>query len=144
MEDNFAHIKRTHVWQDSIPSDWPSRDDINKLVWKSSGQFIYAATVVRFVSPDYNSHGPVDRLQSIFNETLICETDISTLPDLPFAGLDALYAQILQIVSDRFPVCSQKTVPRLVILVGRELLFMKELHDCPADAFSKVLGVKAR
>jgi len=57
---NFADIKRTHVWKIFIPNDSPSRDDDNKLVWKSSGQFIYAATIIRFISSS-ESDSPVDR-----------------------------------------------------------------------------------
>ncbi|KAF9001362.1 hypothetical protein BDQ17DRAFT_1244592 [Cyathus striatus] len=39
----------------SVPRPWPSPEKIRELVNHSSGQFIYAATVMRFISsPDYN------------------------------------------------------------------------------------------
>ena len=43
-------------------SQWlPPQEDVDKLVRKSSGQFIYAA-VITYVCSDYDS--PVDRLRS--------------------------------------------------------------------------------
>ena len=36
----------------SVPTTWPSHADISTLVEQSSGQFIYAATVVKFVGED--------------------------------------------------------------------------------------------
>ncbi|KAJ7243987.1 hypothetical protein C8J57DRAFT_1083325, partial [Mycena rebaudengoi] len=50
LEDEFARIHRDHhetmagVW-----SPWPSPEVIKYLVEKSSGYFIYAATVIKFV-----------------------------------------------------------------------------------------------
>ncbi|KDR67307.1 hypothetical protein GALMADRAFT_25677, partial [Galerina marginata CBS 339.88] len=44
----FSQIKKTHLQKRSIPAAWPTDKDILALVTKSSGQFIYAATVVRY------------------------------------------------------------------------------------------------
>ncbi|KDR78494.1 hypothetical protein GALMADRAFT_30699, partial [Galerina marginata CBS 339.88] len=45
----FLSVKRTHELRLLLPPSWPSNDDIDGLVLRSSGQFIYAATVVKFV-----------------------------------------------------------------------------------------------
>ncbi|KAF8872997.1 hypothetical protein BD779DRAFT_1388955, partial [Infundibulicybe gibba] len=42
---------------------WPSPEDIRTLVRKSSGHFVYAATVIKFVQEDH-AH-PMDRLDAI-------------------------------------------------------------------------------
>ncbi|KAJ7117046.1 hypothetical protein C8R44DRAFT_203422 [Mycena epipterygia] len=64
---------------------WPTRDTLDQLVWKSSGIFIYATTVIRFVSDEY-SH-PGDRLASVLH-----------LDPLSTAPLDDLYSQILSVL----------------------------------------------
>lgn len=61
---------------------WPSPDALTHLVNKSSGMFIYATTVIRFVDDEY-SH-PEDRLESVL-----------ALDPESTAPLDDLYSQIL-------------------------------------------------
>ncbi|KDR67282.1 hypothetical protein GALMADRAFT_1127292 [Galerina marginata CBS 339.88] len=50
FDGSFSQIKKTHLQKRSIPATWPSDADISSLVTKSSGQFIYAATVIRYIS----------------------------------------------------------------------------------------------
>ncbi|KAF9543594.1 hypothetical protein CPC08DRAFT_770208 [Agrocybe pediades] len=53
LEDKFKQIKEEHVFKHTLPDSWPTSEMVHGLVYKSSGQFIYAATVVRYVdSPD--------------------------------------------------------------------------------------------
>ncbi|KAJ3509563.1 hypothetical protein NLJ89_g5158 [Agrocybe chaxingu] len=47
----FEEIRNTHPVGSSIPSSWPSDEDIDRLVSKSSGQFIYGSLVIRFLRP---------------------------------------------------------------------------------------------
>ncbi|KDR72170.1 hypothetical protein GALMADRAFT_20059, partial [Galerina marginata CBS 339.88] len=49
LVESFESVKRTHELRSLLPPVWPSDVDIDSLVEKSSGQFIYAATVVKFV-----------------------------------------------------------------------------------------------
>ncbi|KAF8951068.1 hypothetical protein BDZ97DRAFT_1603703, partial [Flammula alnicola] len=49
LVDNLAKIRDTHPLRNIIPLDWPAPRDIDKLVEKSSGQFIYAATVSKYI-----------------------------------------------------------------------------------------------
>ena len=49
LDESFSELKTGHPRRKSIPSSWPSAEVLESLVYKASGQFIYAATVVRFV-----------------------------------------------------------------------------------------------
>ncbi|PPQ87781.1 hypothetical protein CVT25_008825 [Psilocybe cyanescens] len=89
--DSFRDIRKTHIMRTHLPDLWPSEEDIAELVTKSSGQFIYAAMVIRYVSsPQCN---PLDRLKVI--QGLLPVND-----DRPYAQLDALYFNILSDVKD--------------------------------------------
>ncbi|KAF8801652.1 hypothetical protein BYT27DRAFT_6785965 [Phlegmacium glaucopus] len=91
FSDKFEDIKRTHPLRLTIPISWPTPQALEMLVRKSSGQFIYAATVVRFV--ESNRHRPTKRLEIILG--------IEPLGNInPFAELDALYCHVLSSVDD--------------------------------------------
>lgn len=84
-------LRRTHTVGPYLPSGWPPTQEIDRLVAKSSGQFIYAATVVKFISSP--RHRPDEQLKIIFG---IAEAEGHT----PFAELDALYCHIFSSVED--------------------------------------------
>ena len=69
-----------------LPNPWPSENDIDALTAKSSGLFIFAATIVRFVQSDH--HEPNERLKLILTETSGTDHEGRT-------GIDTLYTQIL-------------------------------------------------
>ena len=50
LSAKFDEIKRTHPSRRHIPHDWPSPQVKADLVQKSSGQFIYPATIIRYIS----------------------------------------------------------------------------------------------
>ncbi|KAJ7690375.1 hypothetical protein B0H17DRAFT_983173, partial [Mycena rosella] len=77
----------------SAPTPWPSTHTLNHLVKKSSGYFIYASTIIKFV--DDKAFRPTKRLESIEN----LSSDDS---DSPFGALDQLYFQILSAVPVSF------------------------------------------
>jgi len=89
LRDRFHEIIMNHPSGADIPSGWPSKNDIARLVRKSSGQFIYASTVVKFV--ESTCHLPQERLEVVFG---LVKPEIAT----PFAELDTLYNQILSTV----------------------------------------------
>jgi hypothetical protein len=91
LTDKFQEIKSTHRLRAYIPPEWPLPDVLEQLVRKSSGQFIYASTVIRYVSSI--RHRPMDRLDIILGLR-------PPQRDLPFAELDALYTHILAGVED--------------------------------------------
>ncbi|KAJ7660598.1 hypothetical protein B0H17DRAFT_954075, partial [Mycena rosella] len=87
LRDEFTRIHREHQHtMGNIPTPWPSTETLNHLVRKSSGYFIYASTIIRFI--DDKGFRPTKRLESIQNLS-------SGDSDSPFAALDQLYLQIL-------------------------------------------------
>jgi hypothetical protein len=69
LQASFSDIRDKHrrIMQ-SVPTTWPSHTDISTLVERSSGQFIYAATVVKFVGE--RGHRPTERLKIILDIVL--------------------------------------------------------------------------
>ncbi|KAF8810750.1 hypothetical protein BYT27DRAFT_7279724, partial [Phlegmacium glaucopus] len=63
LRDNFCKIKCEHHVGASLGKSWPSEETISSLVRKSSGQFIYAPMVVKFVAS--TQHHPAERLKII-------------------------------------------------------------------------------
>jgi hypothetical protein len=96
--DEFLRIRHLHTSR-GIPleTDWPGQDSINHLVEKSSGTFIYATTVLRYIDDEY-SH-PAERLD-----------DVLRLDPQSTTPLDNLYTQILSTVP-------KKTILRRVLHV---------------------------
>ena len=69
-----------------LSDPWPCGEDLTALTKKSSGLFIFASTLVRFIESEH--HGPNERLQ------LTMIPSDSTVHE-GRAGIDPLYAQIL-------------------------------------------------
>ncbi|KAJ7839864.1 hypothetical protein B0H14DRAFT_1065366 [Mycena olivaceomarginata] len=106
IEQSFEDI-RTYLWGEfdrihrehpstmgNIPAPWPSSDIVEGLVQKSSGYFIYASTVVKFIDDEYSR--PSGQLDIIIQN--LVPQDIGS----PFVTLDQLYLQILSRVPPRF------------------------------------------
>ncbi|KAF9071163.1 hypothetical protein BDP27DRAFT_1192207, partial [Rhodocollybia butyracea] len=47
--DEFARIYHEHQTMAAIPLPWPLPQVLNELVWRSSGYFIYASTIIKFI-----------------------------------------------------------------------------------------------
>jgi len=88
LKDSFEKIKREHPLASYIPSSWPPADILRELTLKSSGQFIFASTTVKYVGdPHQLPHRRLDvirRLQPPKGER-----------DMPYAELDSLYHHVL-------------------------------------------------
>jgi energy-coupling factor transporter ATP-binding protein EcfA2 len=85
LQDGFAKIFAKHAEILShVKQPWPEEGIIDLLVQRSSGQFIYAATVLKFVGADFCS--PKSQL------ALILKPDSTA-----FCDLDQLYTQILSV-----------------------------------------------
>jgi len=91
LQSTFDDIKRNHPSRAHLPTSWPSLKDIRQLVNKSSGQFIFASTVAKYVNS--HRHWPPDRLNIIFGKSKPGQ-------ETPFAELDSLYHLILSSVAD--------------------------------------------
>jgi hypothetical protein len=86
LEKEFVEIRRVHRLGQHLPHAWPDQKAITSLVERSSGHFIYASTVIRYIrSP---KHRPDDRLEVILRLRPPQEGD------RPYAQLDALYTLI--------------------------------------------------
>ncbi|KAJ7815791.1 hypothetical protein B0H14DRAFT_2375034, partial [Mycena olivaceomarginata] len=87
LRDEFTRIHTNHrQTMANISSPWPSSSVMDMLVRKSSGYFVYASTVIKFV--DDKNYRPSDRLDIVMG---LAEPDSGS----PFAALDQLYSQIL-------------------------------------------------
>ncbi|KDR74792.1 hypothetical protein GALMADRAFT_249682 [Galerina marginata CBS 339.88] len=91
LRDKFSEIEDFHPFRAQIPPAWPPEDALQILVDKSSGQFIYASTVVKFVKS--TRHRPPQRLEIILGIRPVQH-------ERPFAELDALYMHILSSVAN--------------------------------------------
>jgi hypothetical protein len=84
LKDGFAKISSQNPILPHVEKPWPSEGIIDLLVQRSSGQFIYAATVLKFVGADFSI--PTKQLALVLK------------PDpMAFSDLDQLYNQILSV-----------------------------------------------
>ncbi|KAJ7487223.1 hypothetical protein B0H11DRAFT_2192176 [Mycena galericulata] len=118
LEDEFRriHSEFTNRGVD-LGKPWPPVGTLEQLVRKSSGIFIYATTVIRFIDDDY-CH-PADRLASV----MALDPD-STAP------LDDLYTQILSVLPQQR---SQLRILHLIVHRRRDLLMDPEEIDLVFD-----------
>ncbi|KAJ7874205.1 hypothetical protein B0H14DRAFT_2718556 [Mycena olivaceomarginata] len=116
VEESFMDVRK-YLCDDktmaSVPLPWPSNDTLDQLVEKSSGYFIYASTVIKFI--DDRNFRPTERLQRL-----------QECPSLesPFNALDQLYSQILSTVPAR---------PRLLSILRALPFFNFELRTSHVD-----------
>jgi hypothetical protein len=84
FRDGFAKICAENSFPSHVEQPWPREGIVDLLVQRSSGQFIYAATVLKFVGADFCS--PTKQL------ALVLKPDVTA-----FSDLDQLYTQILSV-----------------------------------------------
>ena len=84
LQDGFAKISAESSILSHVKQPWPEEGIIDLLVQRSSGQFIYAATVLKFVGADFCS--PTKQL------ALVLRADPTA-----FSDLNQLYTQILSV-----------------------------------------------
>ncbi|KAF8162326.1 hypothetical protein K438DRAFT_300953 [Mycena galopus ATCC 62051] len=65
LRDEFSRIHHDHSTMQNIPSPWPARDVLEQLVRKSSGYFIYASTIIKFIGDE--NYRPTVRLEVVQN-----------------------------------------------------------------------------
>ncbi|KIK61998.1 hypothetical protein GYMLUDRAFT_42428 [Collybiopsis luxurians FD-317 M1] len=94
LGNEFNRIRRDHGHPMAhVPNDWPGESIVQLLVQRACGQFIYAATVLKYVG-DY--HGlPTERLEIILNITVPDDFDS------PYPDLDLLYLQIISACKEK-------------------------------------------
>ena len=84
LQDGFAKMCTNNPILSRVEQPWPREGIIDLLVQRSSGQFIYPATVLKFVGADFCS--PTKQL------ALVLKPDSTA-----FSDLDQLYTQILSV-----------------------------------------------
>ncbi|KAJ7848541.1 hypothetical protein B0H13DRAFT_2285274 [Mycena leptocephala] len=94
LHNEFLRIHCKHYTMKNIPTPWPTPQILEMLVGRSSGYFIYASTVIKFVDDEYSR--PSKQLDSVVQNVVPHDSES------PFATLDQLYMQILS----RVPVQS--------------------------------------
>ncbi|KDR68988.1 hypothetical protein GALMADRAFT_256221 [Galerina marginata CBS 339.88] len=86
----FREIQQHHPLRSYLPSpEWPSSEVISRLVKDADGQFIYASTVIKFVTTDRKN--PCHQLDCILDAKIRGDTR-------PFKSLDILYSAIFSTV----------------------------------------------
>ncbi|KAJ3771050.1 hypothetical protein FB446DRAFT_124834 [Lentinula raphanica] len=96
--DKFAEIKtrRILLTNSDVEQPWPTPRQLDELVYKASGQFIFASTVIKFVDDDFSL--PSERLRIMLGLTDSQEQEDSIdNTDRPFRELDKLYREILSV-----------------------------------------------
>ncbi|KAJ7231413.1 hypothetical protein B0H12DRAFT_1146650 [Mycena haematopus] len=148
LRTEFAAIRQYHQHaMVGIPDPWPSEDVIELIVQKSGGQFLYPATVLRYV--DDNSGRPAERLTeavvaavSASGSTLsptdqLCHHVLSTSPN------PAALLRILGPLVVLFAPLPQKELEMLIGVrpgeVSRALRDMHALVDVPDPLTSSPL-----
>ena len=101
----FSEIRKDHPSGAFLPKIWPPEGAVDTLVTKSSGQFIYASTVMKFIESHH--HRPNDRLKIILGVS-------KSGNDAPFAELDAIYRHVLSNIS---PHNREKVIEVLTFLI---------------------------
>ncbi|KAJ8094291.1 hypothetical protein PM082_006831 [Marasmius tenuissimus] len=109
-----------------FPTPWPSEKDLKILVSWSSGQFIYAVTVIKFLKLAFNH--PVEQLCVILKKTPNRKQQKS-----PFPELDALYDVILSANPD---------YDQVLLILAAILIFSNILIPSP-EFIELVLGLSS-
>ncbi|KAF5322590.1 hypothetical protein D9619_000162 [Psilocybe cf. subviscida] len=130
LNSSFADIRRSHFYFRKHPVDhaWPRREDVETLVERSSGQFIYASVVLKYIKSEEN-YNPAARLETIL--------ELKDNGDQPYAELDALYLHIFSQIRD------DKRVRVLTILhLDQEYRGIVKYTKLPKQTFlSEFIGV---
>ena len=125
QEKLTAVAKRRSNFDVSKP--WPCNKDLAALTKKSSGLFIFASTLARFIESEY--HEPTERLQ------LIVTSPDSTVHE-GGAGIDLLYTQVLKLA---FSGVEETTAfVNLRRVLGAVVLAFNPLSR---EQISKILGI---
>jgi hypothetical protein len=126
LTDSFRDIKTCHPFRSGISSSWPSKQQIDTLICKASGQFIYASLAVRFINSTCDS--PMRQLDIVLG----LRPPINH--DLPFAELDTLYTFILS--------CT-KNLDLVLHILGLDDVLTDADHEFTSEMIEQVLHLEA-
>jgi len=112
LKDSFEKIRREHPLASYIPDSWPTTEVLHDLTQKSSGQFIFASTTVKYTGGDPHEL-PTRRLDVIRHLQPPRGKE-----DLPYAELDSLYNHVLSKVHN---IEGVKQVLGVLLIVNQRL-----------------------
>lgn len=116
LKAKFTEIRRRY----KLALSWPGDRAIQMLQWKASGQFIYAATVIRFLQT--SGMHPQARLDCVLGPNPYRVTSDAAV----LSPLDALYTQILKTSPN--PPLATHWIGAIYCLGSREpALFVRQL-----------------
>jgi hypothetical protein len=119
LKAKFVEIRRRY----RLPASWPSEPDIQGLVDNASGQFIYAATVVRFLQSG-KLPNPKALLCRLLDRGTAKPSELGAL-----APLDLLYTRILESSPDPLLAVQWFWVINYVSEWEEGALFVKQLLE---------------
>ena len=124
LETHLANIIKSRSNCD-FTEDWPSPGDVKILCQKSAGFFIFASTVIKFISSQH--HPPDERLALIISlpQDTSCEGGL---------GVDLLYTGVLE---EAFHTIDQEFYSHFKSVVGAVLLIFNPLS---ISTLSHLLG----
>jgi len=113
LADSFNKIKHEHPLTSYIPTPWPSPGVLHELTRKSSGQFIFASTIVKYVGGDPHKlpHHRLDIIRSL--------RPPKGEKDMPYAELNCLYHHVLSNVND---IEAVKKVLGVLVIINPTLI----------------------
>ncbi|KAJ2929569.1 hypothetical protein H1R20_g7536, partial [Candolleomyces eurysporus] len=114
---------------------WPTKEDIGKLVAAASGQFVYAATVVKYVSERRGS--PVDRLRAIIDWT-----PKGGQQTRPLELLDNLYRNILSTAKELYEAVDTNQGRDFLLLVRAHQLNSHVRIQYSARGFDEIISLE--
>jgi len=120
LQDQFVMITKRNP---SISPSWPKAPTVDHLVMRSCGQFVYASTVIKYISA---SNDPIACLNTIleFRRPLAEQ-------GMLFAELDALYSHILS---------SRVKDPKITKIILGVVLFVNPDYDLFASLSSSQIS----
>lgn len=127
FDSEFNDIRTDHPSGISLPQDWPHELEIEQLLQKASGQFLYAATVMKFIR--LTTARPQVQLQIVLGAT---PRDQDTL----FTDLDGLYISIFKSACDSQSKPAESYYSRVLeifaflILTGTDSLLTVDNVEC--------------
>lgn len=107
LNKEFEDIRNNHP--DIVPVNWPSQRQFLTIAKAASGLFVFASTVIRFITGDSAYGNPVIQL-----EVVLSSLDLRRQRnhyDSPLSSLDALYSRILAGIPE-------SSIPTLHLILG--------------------------
>ncbi|KAF8990206.1 hypothetical protein BDQ17DRAFT_1256086, partial [Cyathus striatus] len=134
LQSEFSAIMHKHILKNDLQggTKWPSKKDLSTLVRRSSGQFIYASTIMKYISN--SRRNPKESLCTIINLQ-----SGESLRKSPYTELDELYRFILIASTDQIQEYDMIS-PIFQVLLYRSIglntsilslsIFLKQEHRC--------------